>query len=65
MRKKIKKYFKVKESKVSFTDIDKKILMGWECNYFTGKNKKYLEKIKDQTESAISNMKYISTKSHL
>ena len=58
MKKKIKKYYKTKNSKVEFSEIDQKILMGWECTYFSGENKKYLEQIKDQTQSALNNMKY-------
>ena len=55
---KVKKYFNNEIDKISFIEIDRKILMGWECNYFSSENKQYLEKIKCQTQSALKNIKF-------
>ena len=53
-----KKYLNNEIDKISFIEIDRKILMGWECNYFSDENRQYLEKIKFQTQSALKNVKF-------
>ena len=55
MEKRIKKLF---SKKIVFTEIDKKILTGLDCSYFSGESKEYLEKVKEQTQLAMNNRKY-------
>ena len=56
--KKIKKNFYNKNIDVDFTDIDRKILVGFECSEFNFENRKFLSMIREQTNSAINNKKY-------
>ena len=58
MRKKIQKRFINEIESISFTEIDKKILLGWECQEFHGQSKKYLSMLREQTNSAINNKRY-------
>ena len=46
-----------------FKDIDRQLLQGFECSQFNSDNKKFLSMIREQTNSAIHNKKYWSTKS--
>ncbi|WP_320663838.1 hypothetical protein [Prochlorococcus sp. MIT 1223] len=41
-----------------FSEIDSKMLIGWECNKAGSKQKKYLDQIKRQTAAAMQNKKY-------
>ena len=45
-----------------FKDIDRQLLEGFECSQFSSNNKKFLSMIREQTNSAINNKKYWSTK---
>ena len=55
---KIKKtLFKV-QRRVSFKDIDRQLLEGFECSQFNNQNKRFLSMIREQTNSALNNKKY-------
>ena len=54
----IKKTFTNLIREVDFKDIDRQLLVGFECSQFNHKNKKFLSMIKEQTNSAINNKKY-------
>ena len=56
--KKIKKNYKQNNGRVNFEYIDAKLLMGWECQHLSSKQKKYFEKIKSQTQLAMENKKF-------
>ena len=56
--KKIKKNYKKKHARFNFEYIDAKLLMGWECQHLSLKQKKYFEKIKSQTQLAMENKKF-------
>ena len=57
---KIKKtLFKV-QRRVSFKDIDRQLLEGFECSQFNNQNKRFLSMIREQTYSALNNKKYWS-----
>ena len=57
------KIFSRIKSETDFKDIDKKLILGFECSQFNWENKKFLSMIKEQTISAIHNKKYFTTKS--
>ena len=46
----------------AFKDIDKQLLEGFECSQFSFDNKKFLSMMREQTNSAINNKKYWSSK---
>ena len=55
---KIKKtLFKV-QRRVSFKDIDRQLLEGFEFSQFNNQNKRFLSMIREQTNSARNNKKY-------
>ncbi len=54
----IKKTFTNVKTDVDFKDIDRQLLVGFECNHYDNDNKKFLSMIKEQTNSAIDNKKY-------
>ncbi len=58
---KIKKSFTYLKREVDFKDIDRQLLVGFECSQFTNKNKRFLSMIREQTNSAINNKKYWSS----
>ena len=60
---KTKKKFSNMERQAHFKDIDRLLLEGFECSQFNSNNKKFLSMIREQTNSAINNKKYWSTKS--
>ncbi len=61
MRKIEKTLSKVKTG-IYFQDIDKQLLVGFECNQFNNDNKKFLSMIREQTNSALDNKKYWNAK---
>ena len=56
--KKIKKTFSNVKAEVDFQDIDRQLLIGFECNQYDNDNKKFLSMIREQTNSALDNKKY-------
>ena len=56
--KKIKKTFSNVKKEVDFEDIDRQLLVGFECNQYDNDNKKFLSMIREQTNSALDNKKY-------
>ena len=56
--KKIKKTLSNLKAEVDFQDIDRQLLVGFECNQYDNDNKKFLSMIREQTNSAINNKKY-------
>ena len=56
--KKIKTNYKQNNARFNFEYIDAKLLMGWECQHLSSKQKKYFEKIKSQTQLAMENKKF-------
>ena len=58
LNKKIKKNYKHNNARFNFEYIDAKLLMGWECQHLSSKQKKYFEKIKSQTQLAMENKKF-------
>ena len=57
-KKKIKKNYKQNNARFNFGDIDAKLLIGWECQHLSSKQKKYFEDIKSQTQLAMENKKF-------
>ena len=60
--KKIKKTLSNVKPKIDFQDIDRQLLVGFECNQYDNENKKFLSMIREQTNSALDNKKYWNTK---
>ena len=58
-----KKTFSNMERDANFKNIDRQLLEGFECNQFSYDNKRFLKMIREQTNSALNNKKYWSTKS--
>tara|TARA_Y100001968_G_C19164046_1_gene622293 strand:- start:565 stop:771 length:207 start_codon:yes stop_codon:yes gene_type:complete len=58
LNKKIKKSFNNNSSKFSFEDIDTKLLIGWECQHLSSKQKESSDLIKSQTQLAMENKKF-------
>ena len=58
-----KKTFSIKKREANFKDIDRQLLEGFECNQFSYVNERFLKMIREQTNSALNNKKYWSTKS--
>ena len=56
--KKIKKTLSNVKPEVDFQDIDRQLLVGFECNQYDNDNKKFLSMIREQTNSALDNKKY-------
>tara|TARA_B100000579_G_C22261743_1_gene589696 strand:+ start:304 stop:498 length:195 start_codon:yes stop_codon:yes gene_type:complete len=56
--KKIKKTLSNVKSEVDFQDIDRQLLVGFECNPYDNDNKKFITMIREQTNSALNNQKY-------
>ena len=56
--KKIKKTLSNVKTEIDFQDIDRQLLVGFECNQYDDDNKKFLSMIREQTNSALNNKKY-------
>ena len=56
--KKIKKTLSNVKTEIYFQDIDRQLLVGFECNQYDIENKKFLSMIREQTNSALDNKKY-------
>ena len=56
--KKITKLLSNVKAKVDFQDIDRQLLVGFECNQYANDKKKFLSMIREQTNSALDNKKY-------
>ena len=56
--KKIKKTLSNVKTEIYFQDIDRQLLVGFECNQYDNDNKKFLSMIREQTNSALNNKKY-------
>ena len=56
--KKIKKTLSNFKKEVDFQDIDRQLLVGFECSQYDNDNKKFLSMIREQTNSALNNKKY-------
>ena len=56
--KKIKKTLSKVKTEVDFQDIDRQLLVGFECSQYDNDNKRFLSMIREQTNSAIYNKKY-------
>ena len=56
--KKIKKTLSKVKTEIDFQDIDRQLLVGFECNQYDKNNKKYLSMMREQTNSALNNKKY-------
>ncbi len=56
--KKIKKTLSYWKTEIYFQDIDRQLLVGFECNQYDNDNKKFLSMIREQTNSALNNKKY-------
>jgi hypothetical protein len=56
--KKIKKTLSYVETENYFQQIDRQLLVGFECNQYDNDNKKFLSMIREQTNSALNNKKY-------
>ena len=56
--KKIKKILSKGKTEIYFHDIDRQLLVGFECNQYDNDNKKFLSMIREQTNSALNNKKY-------
>ena len=59
---KIKKTLSYVKTEVDFQDIDRQLLVGFECNQYDNDNKKFLSMIREQTNSALDNKKYWNDK---
>ena len=55
---KIKKTLSNVKAEVDFQDIDRQLLVGFECNHYGNEHKKFLSMIREQTNSALDNKKY-------
>tara|TARA_Y100001968_G_C18797960_1_gene454245 strand:- start:337 stop:522 length:186 start_codon:yes stop_codon:yes gene_type:complete len=55
---KVQKTFSTIQRESDFKDIDRQLLVGFECSQFGSDNKKFLSMIKEQTNAAINNQKY-------
>ena len=60
--KRIKKTMSKVKNGVDFQEIDKQLLVGFECNQYDNDNKKFLSMIREQTNSALDNKKYWNDK---
>ena len=55
---KIKKALSNVKKEADFQDIDRQLLVGFECNQYDNDNKKFLSMLREQTNSALDNKKY-------
>ena len=46
------------KTKVDFQNIDRQLLIGFECSQYTNQNQKFLSMMREQTNSALDNKKY-------
>ena len=60
--KKTKKTLSKVKTEIDFQDIDRQLLVGFECNQYDNYNKKFLSMIREQTNSALDNKKYWNAK---
>ena len=60
--KKIKKTLSMVKTEIAFQDIDRQLLVGFECNQYDNDNQKFLSMIREQTNSALDNKKYWNAK---
>jgi len=58
--KKIKKTLSNVKTEIYFQDIDRQLLVGFECNQYDNDNKKFLSMLREQTNSALNNKKYLN-----
>ena len=58
--KKIKKTLASLKTEIYFQDIDRQLLVGFECNQYDNDNKKFLSMLREQTNSALNNKKYLN-----
>ena len=56
--KNIKKTLSKVKTEIDFQDIDRQLLVGFECNQYDNDNKKFLSMIREQTNLALNNKKY-------
>tara|TARA_B100000579_G_scaffold338056_1_gene289147 strand:+ start:134 stop:322 length:189 start_codon:yes stop_codon:yes gene_type:complete len=56
--KKIKNTLSNVKTEIDFQNIDRQLLVGFECNQYDNYNKKFLSMIREQTNSALNNKKY-------
>ena len=56
--KKIKKTLSKVKTEIDFKEIDRQLLVGFDCNPYDNENKKFLSMIREQTNSALNNKKY-------
>tara|TARA_B100000579_G_scaffold381013_1_gene349274 strand:+ start:129 stop:323 length:195 start_codon:yes stop_codon:yes gene_type:complete len=56
--KKIKKTLSKVKKEAFFGEIDRQLLVGFECNQYDYESKKFLSMIREQTNSALDNKKY-------
>ena len=59
---KLKKTLSKLKREIDFQDIDRQLLVGFECNQYDNDNKKFLSMIREQTNSALDNKKYWNAK---
>ena len=59
--KSIKKTYANEKIEIDFKDIDRQLLEGFECSSFNNQDKKFLSMIREQTNSALNNLRYWST----
>ena len=60
--KKIRKTLSKVKREIDFQDIDRQLLVGFECNQYDNDKKKFLSMIREQTNSALDNKKYWNDK---
>ena len=60
--KNIKKTLSKVKTEIDFQDIDRQLLVGFECNQYDNDNKKFLSMIREQTNSALNDKKYWNAK---
>ncbi len=58
--KKIKKTLSYLKTEIYFQNIDRQLLVGFECNQYDNDNKKFLSMLREQTNSALNNKKYLN-----
>jgi len=58
----IKKTLSMVKTEIDFQDIDRQLLVGFECNQYDNDNQKFLSMIREQTNSALDNKKYWNAK---
>ena len=58
--KKIKKTFSYSKTEIYFQNFDRQLLVGFECNQYDNDNKKFLSMLREQTNSALNNKKYLN-----